>query len=103
MDPRKASKKVARAMRGGTVRVEAACPVAWEDMAVITETIRHCDRCELRVYDLSDRSPSEIRALWRAHEGRLCAQVTVRGDGTVVAGDCAHEDLSLVRGGLVVR
>lgn len=89
-------------MRGGEVRVARRCDVAWSAMSPVADGVRHCASCDRRVYDLTGRTPSEVRALWVAHEGALCAMVTVRPDGTVAAGggaDCP-DDLEVVRGGL---
>ncbi|MCB9764088.1 MAG: hypothetical protein H6739_30230 [Alphaproteobacteria bacterium] len=91
---------VSAALKDVEVLMTYRCPVRWEAMEPVAERVRHCARCDHRVYDLRDRSEAEIRALIAAHDGELCGYASVRPDGTVVAGACAPTQL---RGRIVAR
>src|SRR4051812_34206307 len=61
------------------------------------ERVRHCDQCDLNVYNLSALTADEAEVLLRAHEGRrLCGTFYRREDGTVLTRDCPV-GLALVR------
>ncbi len=77
------------------VRIASPCSMKWEDMARVEDGagdhVRHCGACDLNVYNLSgmSRSEGEALVLARAAAGeRLCAQLLVRADGTVLTRDC---------------
>ena len=50
--------------------------------------VRFCSQCSKHVYDLSALTQTEAEALLVRHEGRLCAQVFLRVDGTILTSDC---------------
>jgi hypothetical protein len=52
------------------------------------ETVRHCQLCNLNVYNLSDMSEKEIYSLFRKKEGRLCIKIYKRRDGTLITDNC---------------
>jgi hypothetical protein len=52
------------------------------------DQVRHCGRCDQKVYDLSRLPQAEAAALVRRQEGRLCVRFYVRDDGTIVTADC---------------
>jgi len=59
--------------------------------------VRFCSHCQLNVYNLSELSADEARALFKQHEGqRLCVRLYQRRDGTVLTRDCPT-GLSLLR------
>src|SRR4051812_6201736 len=61
------------------------------------ERVRHCDQCDLNVYNLSALTADEAEVLLVAHEGRrLCGAFYRREDGTVLTRDCPV-GLALVR------
>jgi hypothetical protein len=74
------------------VRIASPCSMRWEDMAPVEgDRVRHCGACDLNVYNLSGMSRGEAEALVRARAAtgeRLCAQLLVRADGTVLTRDC---------------
>ncbi len=84
------------------LRVTTPCKVAWAEMSPVADGVRHCDRCDSKVYDLTDVSRREIIKRVRAHGGAMCAQVKARDDGRVVFGRCADDfsNLEYIRGGL---
>jgi hypothetical protein len=52
------------------------------------ERSRFCHACKLHVYNLSALTEPEALSLLQEHEGRLCARVYRRADGTVLTQDC---------------
>ena len=69
------------------LRIASPCPVAWQDMSG-TERVRFCRQCELHVYDISQLTRDETVALIVKSEGRICARLHRRADGTVITRDC---------------
>jgi hypothetical protein len=76
-----------------SVRIAAPCPVAWESMTGDAR-VRHCDQCNLKVFNISDMTRDEADAFLRdaagirAAGGRVCAGFWRRGDGTILLKDC---------------
>jgi hypothetical protein len=52
------------------------------------DSVRFCDHCRLNVYNISALSRSEAESLIASTEGRLCARLFRRADGTVLTKDC---------------
>ncbi len=69
------------------IRIASPCSVDWDQMQG-NDRVRHCAACNLNVYNLSALTEQEIRQLVAAREGRLCARMYRRRDGTVLTGDC---------------
>jgi hypothetical protein len=81
------------------VQIASPCPMRWEDMHAVGdgERVRHCDQCDLNVYNLSAMTGEDAERLLEAHEGRrLCGAFFRREDGTVLTQDCPV-GLALVR------
>ncbi len=74
------------------VRIASPCSMRWEDMAPVEDDrVRHCGACNLNVYNLSGMARADAEALVRSRAAtgeRLCAQLVVRADGTVLTRDC---------------
>jgi hypothetical protein len=76
-----------------SVRIAAPCPVAWESMTGDAR-VRHCDQCNLKVFNISDMTRDEADAFLRdaagirSAGGRVCAGFWRRGDGTNLLKDC---------------
>ncbi len=72
-------------------RIASPCPVKWEDMTG-DDTVRHCARCNLNVFNFSTMPPAEAEALLQRKvddpSQRLCAGFFRRADGTVILKDC---------------
>lgn len=80
-------------------RIASPCPVKWEDMHGVGDgvRVRHCDQCDLNVYNLSEMTADAAEALLVAHAGRrLCGAFYRREDGTILTRDCPV-GLALVR------
>lgn len=71
----------------GRVRIASPCPASWEAMEG-DGRVRFCRLCHLNVYNLSEMTRGEAEALVARTEGRLCARLYRRADGTVLTKDC---------------
>lgn len=69
------------------LRIASPCSVGWEAMTG-DERQRFCSLCKLNVYNFSEMSGSEIRALVVKSEGRICGRLYKRADGTILTKDC---------------
>lgn len=69
------------------VRIASPCPVSWDEMKG-DERKRFCGHCNLHVYNISAMTHSEAESLLKTAEGRLCARLYRREDGTVLTQDC---------------
>lgn len=69
------------------LRIATPCPISWEQMTG-DNRVRFCDHCHLNVYNISELSPIEAETLIASTEGRLCARLFRRADGTVLTKDC---------------
>jgi hypothetical protein len=78
---------VATHPEGLKLRIASPCSVAWDSM-VGDAQVRFCGSCQKHVYNLSAMTLDEARALIAEREGRLCARVYQRADGTVLTADC---------------
>lgn len=78
------------------VRVASPCPIKWDTM-VGDDRVRHCSRCNLHVFNLSEMRREEAETLIQAKQGRLCARYYQRADGTVMTQDCPERSRLLRR------
>ncbi len=69
------------------LRIASPCTASWEDMAG-DDRSRFCEQCKLNVYDFSEMTQGEIEQLILHKEGRVCARLFQRSDGTVLVRDC---------------
>jgi hypothetical protein len=69
------------------LRIATPCPISWEQMTGDSR-VRFCDHCRLNVYNISELSRIEAETLIASAEGRLCARLFRRADGTVLTKDC---------------
>jgi len=69
------------------IRIASPCPANWEQMRG-DDRVRHCDACNLNVYNLAAFTESEIRDLVANRKGRLCGRIYQRQDGTVLTQNC---------------
>jgi len=54
-----------------------------------TDRVRHCSQCAKNVYNLSAMTQREAGKLLRETEGRLCARLYRRTDGTILTENCS--------------
>lgn len=78
------------------VRIASPCSASWENMPG-NDRVRHCSACNLSVYNFSAMTEQEIAALMAGREGRLCARLFRRSDGTVLTRNCPVGVKSIVR------
>jgi hypothetical protein len=71
----------------GRLRIGVPCQASWEGMAG-DERVRHCTLCSLNVYNVAEMTRDEVRELLVRTEGRVCARLYRRADGTVMTRDC---------------
>jgi len=71
----------------GGLRIAAPCTASWEGMAGDVR-VRHCSLCSLNVYNFAEMTAGEVRELLVRTEGRVCARMYRRADGTVLTRDC---------------
>lgn len=69
------------------LRIASPCPVGWDQMAG-DNRVRFCDQCQLNVYNIAELSRTEVKELIASSEGRICARLFRRADGTVLIKDC---------------
>jgi hypothetical protein len=72
------------------VRIASPCSMKWEDLHDVGdgERVRHCDQCNLNVYNFSAMTREEAEAMVINKQGRLCAGFFQRPDGTIITRDC---------------
>jgi hypothetical protein len=71
----------------GKLRIAVPCQASWDGMAG-DERVRHCTLCSLNVYNFAEMTGGEVRELLVRTEGRVCARLYQRADGTVLTRDC---------------
>jgi hypothetical protein len=71
----------------GRMRVASPCRASWEGMEG-DERVRFCGQCGLHVYNIAALTRGEAESLVARTEGRLCARLHRRADGTVLTKDC---------------
>jgi len=69
------------------LRVASPCSADWNRMQG-DDRVRFCPECRLDVYDFSAMTAREIEQLLAKREGRLCARLFRRSDGTLLTRDC---------------
>jgi len=69
------------------IRIASPCTADWEQMKG-DDRVRHCDACNLKVYNLAAFTEAEIRELVANRKGRLCGRIYRRRDGTVLTQNC---------------
>ncbi len=69
------------------LRIASPCPVGWQNMHG-DDRARFCDLCQLHVYNIEEMTTDEVQSLIASTEGRICARLYKRADGTVLTKDC---------------
>jgi hypothetical protein len=67
--------------------VSSPCTADWETMPG-DERVRFCSQCHLNVYNISALTRKQAEKLIAETEGRLCAKLYRRADGTIITRDC---------------
>jgi hypothetical protein len=74
------------------IRVATPCQARWDEMPG-DDRVRYCRVCARSVYNVSAMTSDETVALIAGREGRLCARLFRRADGTLVTADCPAIDV----------
>jgi hypothetical protein len=69
------------------LRIASPCPTRWEQMNG-DDRVRFCELCNLHVYNIAELTAREAKSLITNTEGRICARLYRRADGTVITKDC---------------
>ncbi len=69
------------------IRIATPCQANWDEMPG-DDRVRSCPLCSRSVYNIAAMTSDEAAALIACREGRLCARLFRRADGTVVTADC---------------
>ncbi|HWT00073.1 MAG TPA: hypothetical protein VN256_07490 [Pyrinomonadaceae bacterium] len=69
------------------MRLASPCNVGRENMTGDGRT-RFCSQCSLHVYNISAMTRDEVASLVGNTEGRICARLYRRADGTALTRDC---------------
>jgi hypothetical protein len=70
-----------------SLRIASPCPTNWAQMSG-DDRVRFCDQCNLHVYNIAQMTRKEAEALIATTEGRICARLFRRADGTIITRDC---------------
>jgi hypothetical protein len=82
------------------VAITSPCSVPWETMPG-DERVRFCGQCRQDVYNIAGLTRLEAQRLVADRQGRLCARILRRPDGTVVTADCWSRLRAARRRGIV--
>ncbi|HWF92156.1 MAG TPA: carboxypeptidase-like regulatory domain-containing protein [Terriglobales bacterium] len=69
------------------VRIASPCTADWNKMQG-DDRVRHCAQCNLDVYNFAAMSDLDVEQLIANRQGRLCARIYRRADGTVLTQNC---------------
>ena len=69
------------------IRIATPCQANWDEMPG-DDRVRSCPMCARSVYNIAALTSHEAAALIANREGRLCARLFRRADGTIVTADC---------------
>ncbi|MFT3709304.1 MAG: hypothetical protein QM817_16820 [Archangium sp.] len=69
------------------LQIASPCSESWASMRG-DERRRFCQQCKLNVFNVSELTEPEVRALFLKSEGRVCGRIYRRRDGTVLTRDC---------------
>lgn len=69
------------------ISVASPCAEPWDRMRG-DDQVRHCERCDKNVYNISTMKLADIAELVERKEGKLCVRFYRRADGTILTDDC---------------
>jgi hypothetical protein len=67
--------------------IASPCPASWAAMHG-NDQVRHCNQCNLKVYNLSQMTATDAEALLVKEEGKVCVRFYRRADGMISTRDC---------------
>ncbi len=69
------------------IRIASPCSTDWNKMQG-DDRVRHCADCNLNVYNFAAMTDLEVERLIAKTQGRLCARIYRRADGTILTQNC---------------
>jgi Carboxypeptidase regulatory-like domain len=69
------------------IRIASQCSADWNRMSG-DDRVRFCPGCRLNVYNFSAMTHADVETVVAAREGRLCARLYQRTDGTMLTQNC---------------
>ena len=81
------SRRRHRGIQSHLLEIASPCAVPWETMAG-DDRVRFCGKCRQNVFNIAGLTRLESQRLIAKSDGRLCARVVRRPDGTIVTADC---------------
>ena len=69
------------------IAIASPCEANWDEMAG-DDRSRFCASCSKHVYNIGSMTAEEASSLFLESEGKLCARIFRRSDGTVLTADC---------------
>ncbi|HKE03943.1 MAG TPA: carboxypeptidase-like regulatory domain-containing protein, partial [Blastocatellia bacterium] len=73
----------AKKRRLDQLKIVSPCSTDWDQMSG-DEKKRFCSECDKFVYDFSQMTRRQVEAIVSIHQGRMCARITRRPDGSVL-------------------
>lgn len=70
-----------------SIQIATPCHASWSAMKG-DDRVRFCEQCSLHVFNIAEISREDAEKLIVDTEGRLCARLYRRHDGTVITKDC---------------
>ncbi len=86
----------AKKRRLDQLQIVSPCKTDWDRMSG-DEKKRFCSECDKFVYDFSQMTRRQVEAIVSIHQGRLCARITRRPDGSLLTLEPPHGDLVAAR------
>ena len=84
-----------------SLRVTRPCSESWDTMTG-TSIQRHCRACNKDVHNFAAMSPKAIERAIADAQGRLCARIAHRSDGSVVTGDSSDRSPLIPRAATIL-
>ena len=76
-----------RRVRLNQIAISSPCSRPWEAMPG-DDRVRFCGQCRQNVFNIAGLTEREAARLIADRQGRLCARILRRPDGTIVTADC---------------
>jgi hypothetical protein len=70
-------------------RIDSPCEVDWESLEG-EGAVRYCGQCKLNVHNFSEMTAEEVEQVMADSEGRLCARIRTRPDGSLYTDNCPY-------------
>jgi len=68
------------------------CPKNWDQLEHRDDDTRYCSTCNINLYDLTNKTPQEVKTLLEGHDEKFCAKVYVNDTEQVQFKACGNEN-----------